>query len=139
MSLEKVRALMQEAGWGLLATSDGRKVGCRPMGGWAWMAGELWCATAKSSDKIAQLGSVPTDQLVDRASEQRLARAVQEAQLVILVEREQRHVDHCHHAGQEVRRLEGIQALVVEGLGQLVDLVQNETQRIIPIRGPAPE
>jgi len=59
VSLEKVKALMEEAGWGSLATGDGQKVGCRPMGGWAWMAGELWCASGKSSDKIAQLGSVP--------------------------------------------------------------------------------
>ena len=59
MSLEKVKALMEEAGWGTLATSDGERVGCRPMGGWAWMGTELWCATGSASDKIAQLRKVP--------------------------------------------------------------------------------
>jgi len=59
MSLEKVKALMREVGWGALATTDGEKVGVRPMGGWAWIDNELWCATGNSSDKIAQLRKVP--------------------------------------------------------------------------------
>lgn len=59
MSLEEVKALMKEAGWGTLATTDGQKVGCRPMGGWAWMGKELWCATGDPSDKAAQLRRVP--------------------------------------------------------------------------------
>jgi len=59
MNMEDVKTLMKEAGWGLLATSDGRKVGVRPMGGLAWFGKELWCATFKASEKIAQLEKVP--------------------------------------------------------------------------------
>ena len=59
MSFEEVKALMKEVGWGILATTDGKKVGARPMGGWARMGNELWCATGNSSNKIAQLRKVP--------------------------------------------------------------------------------
>lgn len=59
MSLETVKELMKEAGWGTLATTDGEKVGCRPMGGWTWVGGELWCATSRDSDKVTQLRKVP--------------------------------------------------------------------------------
>ena len=59
MSIEEVKQLMQEVGWGSLATTDGKKVGVRPMSGWAWMENELWCASDKASDKIAQLRMVP--------------------------------------------------------------------------------
>lgn len=59
MSLDDVKALMKEAGWGTLATTDGRTVGVRPMGGWAWVGKELWCATGKPSDKVSQLERVP--------------------------------------------------------------------------------
>lgn len=59
MSLEKVKSLMKEVGWGLLATTDGKIVGLRPMGGWAWMGNELWCATSTSSDKVSQLKAIP--------------------------------------------------------------------------------
>ena len=59
MSLDKVKALMKETGWGALATTDGKTVGVRPMGGWAWFGTELWCATSTSSDKVAQLEAVP--------------------------------------------------------------------------------
>ena len=46
-------------GTGVLATSDGRIVGSRPMSGLAWIGKELWCATAKSSDKVKQLKKMP--------------------------------------------------------------------------------
>ena len=59
MNMQTVKDLMKEVGWGTLATTDGRKVGVRPMGGWAWFGKELWCATFKSSDKVAQLNRVP--------------------------------------------------------------------------------
>jgi general stress protein 26 len=59
MSLDEVKALMKEAGWGMLATTDGEKVGCRPIGGWTWVGAELWCATFTPSDKVAQLEKVP--------------------------------------------------------------------------------
>jgi len=45
MSLEIVKSFIKEVGWGVLATSDGNKVGARPMGSCVWMGNELWCAT----------------------------------------------------------------------------------------------
>jgi general stress protein 26 len=57
--MDDVKRLMNEIGWGDLATSDGKTVGVRPMGGWAWIGKELWSATAASSDKVAQLRKVP--------------------------------------------------------------------------------
>ncbi|HPD16820.1 MAG TPA: pyridoxamine 5'-phosphate oxidase family protein [Planctomycetota bacterium] len=59
MTLEEAKGFMKEVRWGCLATSDGQTVGCRPMGGRAWMGGELWCAAGAESDKIAQLRNVP--------------------------------------------------------------------------------
>lgn len=59
MDMDQVKALMKQAGWGVLATTDGATVGVRPMGGWAWFGKELWCATMKSTDKVLQLSKVP--------------------------------------------------------------------------------
>lgn len=59
MSVDRVKSLMKEAGWGALATTNGKTVGCRPMGGWAWFGEELWCATSGASEKVAQLRAVP--------------------------------------------------------------------------------
>ena len=59
MKISEVRAFMKEVGWGSLATTDGKKVGVRPMAGWAWVGEELWCATGTPSDKVAQLKKVP--------------------------------------------------------------------------------
>jgi len=59
MNLEDVKKFMKEVGWGALATSDASIVGVRPMSGWAWKDSQLWCATAESSDKVAQLRKVP--------------------------------------------------------------------------------
>ena len=58
MNMEEVKKLMKEVGWGFLGTTDGKTVGVRPMGGWAWMEHELWCASMKSTDKISQLQTV---------------------------------------------------------------------------------
>ena len=59
MSLEVVKSLMREIGWGFLATSDGKKVGVRPMGSCVWMDNELWAATTDGTEKIVQLRDVP--------------------------------------------------------------------------------
>ena len=59
MSMDRVKALMKESGWGHLATTDGKRASVRPMGGWAWVEGELWCATGAGSDKVAQLKQHP--------------------------------------------------------------------------------
>jgi uncharacterized pyridoxamine 5'-phosphate oxidase family protein len=59
MSLEMVKSFMKEVGWGFLATSDGKKVGVRPMGSCVWMDNELWCATRIGTAKVLQLREVP--------------------------------------------------------------------------------
>jgi uncharacterized pyridoxamine 5'-phosphate oxidase family protein len=59
MYFEDVKNFMKQVHWGTLATTDGRKVGVRPMGGMAWNQNELWCATNAATDKIAQLKKVP--------------------------------------------------------------------------------
>ena len=50
MSMDRVKSLMRDARWGTLATTNGKTVGVRPMGGWAWFGTELWCATSGASD-----------------------------------------------------------------------------------------
>ncbi len=67
MSMDDVKALMKKVGWGMLATSDGRQVGCRPMGGWAWFGDEPWCASMDPSQKVTELAAVPDAE--DRFSE----------------------------------------------------------------------
>jgi len=59
MNLEQVKQFIKQLGWGMLATTDGRIVGVRPIGGLAWKDNQLLCATAASSDKVAQLRKVP--------------------------------------------------------------------------------
>ena len=59
MSFHMVKKFMAEVGWGFLATSDGNKVGVRPMGSCVWIGNELWCATMDFMEKISQLKKVP--------------------------------------------------------------------------------
>jgi len=59
MNIEQVKQFIKEVRWGFLATTDGRKVGVRPMGGLAWKQNQFWCATSASSDKVSQLRKVP--------------------------------------------------------------------------------
>ena len=59
MSLSMVKKFMTEVGWGFLATSDGNKVGVRPMGSCVWMGNELWAATGEGREKVFQLRKVP--------------------------------------------------------------------------------
>jgi uncharacterized pyridoxamine 5'-phosphate oxidase family protein len=59
MNLEEVKQFIKQAGWGFLATTDGRKVGVRPIGALAWRQNQFLCATFAASDKVAQLKSVP--------------------------------------------------------------------------------
>jgi general stress protein 26 len=59
MNIEKVKQFIKQVQWGFLATTDGQKVGVRPMGGMAFKKNEFLCATSASSDKVAQLGKVP--------------------------------------------------------------------------------
>jgi uncharacterized pyridoxamine 5'-phosphate oxidase family protein len=59
MNFETVKSFVKEVGWGFLATSDGNKVGVRPMGSCVWMGSELWVATTDGTEKIMQLRKVP--------------------------------------------------------------------------------
>jgi len=59
MTLEELKQFIKQLGWGMLATTDGRIVGVRPMGGLAWKQNQLLCATFSASDKVSQLRKVP--------------------------------------------------------------------------------
>ncbi len=59
MTFEELKQFIKQVKWGFLATTDGRTVGVRPMGGLAWKDSEFLCATFAASDKVAQLGKVP--------------------------------------------------------------------------------
>ena len=70
MNLEELKQFIKQLGWGFLATTDGRIVGVRPMGGLAWKDSQLLCATFSESDttlrstlrstsKVSQLKKVP--------------------------------------------------------------------------------
>ena len=59
MDLEELKQFIKQLGWGFLATTNGQKVGVRPMGGLAWKENEFLCATFASSDKVSQLRKVP--------------------------------------------------------------------------------
>lgn len=50
---------MKSVRFGMLATSDGKEVGVRPMAAWAWVDGELWCGAEQGQKKIAHLKKVP--------------------------------------------------------------------------------
>jgi general stress protein 26 len=59
MTFEELKQFTKQTGWGYLATTDGKTVGVRPMGGIAWKDKQLLCSTFTPSDKIKQLGKVP--------------------------------------------------------------------------------
>ncbi len=59
MSMKTVKAVMKAARVGMLATTDGKRAGVRPMGGWVWAGKELWCAAGASSDKVREIAEVP--------------------------------------------------------------------------------
>ncbi|MEJ2483480.1 MAG: hypothetical protein P8049_10315 [Gemmatimonadota bacterium] len=71
--------------------------------------------------------------------EQSFARRVDQLQPVVFVEGQKRHVDDRHDTGQKVRGLERVEALIMKRLRQLVDLVEDEAQCIISIRGARAE
>lgn len=60
MSFDQVKKIMEEAGVGFLATTDGDRAAVRPMGGGIWVGRELWYATSLSSAKVAQIKKKPS-------------------------------------------------------------------------------
>jgi general stress protein 26 len=59
MTIEEVKEFIKQVPWGMLATTDGRGVGVRPMSGLAWNGNQLWCATFAATDKVKHLRKVP--------------------------------------------------------------------------------
>ncbi|MCE5339587.1 MAG: pyridoxamine 5'-phosphate oxidase family protein [Planctomycetaceae bacterium] len=59
MNFEELKQFTKQTHWGYLATTDGKTVGVRPMGGLMWKDNQLLCATFTPSDKIKQLEKVP--------------------------------------------------------------------------------
>ena len=70
-------------------------------------------------------------QLLNRTAEQPLAGAIDQPQLVLIVEGKHGHVDLAHHRPQQCRRLERSQPLVAQRVGERVDLEQRLAQRIV--------
>lgn len=60
MSFEQAKKIMEEAGSGFLATTDGERAAVRPMGGGIWVGRELWYATDVNSAKVAQVRKRPS-------------------------------------------------------------------------------
>ena len=76
----------------------------------------------------------PPEQPLGRLAEQPRAGAVDELQLVLLVEGEDRDVDLRHHLAQQRRRLERVEALMAQRLDQRVDLDHHLAERIAAAR-----
>lgn len=55
MKFSGVKTFVNKVKEGFLATTDGKKVGVRPMASCVWIGKELWCASGKSTDKVKQL------------------------------------------------------------------------------------
>jgi len=60
MSFEQAKKIMDEAGTGFLATTDGEHAAVRPMGGGTWFGRELWFATSADSAKSAEIRKRPS-------------------------------------------------------------------------------
>jgi len=65
-----------------------------------------------------------------------LARSVEQAQALVLVEREDGHVHFGDHPPQERRGFERAQPLAAQHIGQLVDLEQRQAQGFVGARAP---
>ena len=59
MDFEGLKAVMKEARWGYLATTNGKRPGVRPMGGCGWFGKEFWCATGLKDSKTQDIKEVP--------------------------------------------------------------------------------
>ena len=77
-----------------------------------------------------ELRGPATEQPLGRLAQEPRAGAVDELQLVLLVEREDRHVDFGHDFAEQRRRLERVEPLVPERLDEGVDLDHDLAERI---------
>ena len=76
----------------------------------------------------------PAEQPLGRLAEQPRAGAVDELQLVLLVEREHRDVDLRHHLAQQRRRLERVEPLMAQRLDERVHLDHHLAERVAAAR-----
>ena len=77
---------------------------------------------------------MPSEQPLRRLAQEARAGAVDELELVILVEREHRDVDLRHDLAQQRRRLERVEPLVAQRLDQRVHLDHHFAERIAAAR-----
>jgi hypothetical protein len=82
---------------------------------------------------------VPAEQPLGRLVQQARARAVDELELLLLVEREHGDVDLGHHLSQERRGFERVEALVPERLDEGVHFDHDLAERIAAARAPRPD
>ena len=78
----------------------------------------------------SELLGVPAEQALGRLTEQPRAGAVDELELVLLVEREDRDVDLRHHLAKERGRFERVEPLMAQRLDQRVHLDHDFAERI---------
>ena len=90
-------------------------------------SGSAAVETRREADVV---GRAP-HQLLDGTPEQPLAGAIDQPQLVLIVEREDGDIDLAHHRPQQRRRLERAQPLVAQRVGKGVDLEQRLPERVI--------
>jgi hypothetical protein len=74
-----------------------------------------------------------------RHVEQPLARAVHQAQLQLVIEREDGDLDLLHHLAQQRRRLERAEPLLAQRLAERVHLEHGQAQRVVGGRAARPD
>ena len=101
-------------------------------------AGQARCrrraAHRRTSRVSVELLGGAAEHLLHARAHQPLAGAVDDAQPLLRIEGEHRDVDLLHHRAQQRRGLDGAEALLVQRLGERVDLDQRGAERIVRIR-----
>ncbi|HOD11796.1 MAG TPA: pyridoxamine 5'-phosphate oxidase family protein [Candidatus Omnitrophota bacterium] len=59
MTFYQLQEFMKSVPFGMLATSDGKRVGVRPVRALYWAGKELWCGIEEGQEKIDHLKKVP--------------------------------------------------------------------------------
>jgi general stress protein 26 len=93
MNFEEAKQFMKTARFGFLATTDGSRATVRPMGGWAWVDGELWCATSTCSVKVEDIRKKPGIEYCFSDSEGRHLRIEGQCRLSTQLEDKQKMLD----------------------------------------------
>ena len=97
----------------------------------------------RSSSRSARLRSERarscSDQPLGGLAEELLARAVHDAQDLVRIEGEDRHVDLLQHLAERLGSLDRAEALVPQDLLELVDLEVGERERVGAVPDPGPD